>query len=103
MDDIKIRVIDSDKLIKAINDGSYEVNLSAVMALGSVVTSPTLYGYDIKVLAFVASIMAKEGVSPEEAVHIFRDINRVVEIMLEDQRDSVRKTFEQMFPGGQDE
>ena len=38
MDDIKIRVIDSNKLIKAINDGSYEVNLSAVMALGAVVT-----------------------------------------------------------------
>lgn len=38
MDDIKIRVIDSKKLIEAINTGSYEINLSAVMALGSVVT-----------------------------------------------------------------
>ena len=36
MDDIKIKVIDSDKLINAINEGSYEVNLSAVMALGAV-------------------------------------------------------------------
>ena len=38
MDDIKIKVIDSDKLINAINEGSYEVNLSAVMALGAVMT-----------------------------------------------------------------
>lgn len=38
MDDIKIRVIDSKKLIEAINTGSYEINLSAVMALGAVVT-----------------------------------------------------------------
>lgn len=38
MDDIKIRVIDSKKLIDAINAGSYEINLSAVMALGAVVT-----------------------------------------------------------------
>ena len=38
MDDIKIRVIDSKKLIEAINTGSYDINLSAVMALGAVVT-----------------------------------------------------------------
>ena len=36
MDDVKIKVIDSDKLINAINEGSYDVNLSAVMALGAV-------------------------------------------------------------------
>lgn len=38
MDDIKIRVIDSKKLIEAINAGSYEINLSAVMALGAMMT-----------------------------------------------------------------
>ena len=37
MSDVKIKVIDSDKLVKAINEGSYDVNLSAVMALGAVV------------------------------------------------------------------
>ena len=37
MDDMKIRVIDSNKLIEAINTGSYDINLSAVMALGAVV------------------------------------------------------------------
>lgn len=63
---------------------------------------PTLYGYDIKVLAFVASVMAKEGMSPEEAVTTFRDINRVIEILLEDMRDGARRTLEQMFAGGQD-
>ena len=36
MDDVKIKVIDSDKLVKAINEGSYDINLSAVMALGAV-------------------------------------------------------------------
>ena len=36
MDDVKIKVIDSDKLINAIKEGSYDVNLSAVMALGAV-------------------------------------------------------------------
>ncbi len=37
-DDVKIKVIDSDKLINAINKGSYEINLSAVMALGAVMS-----------------------------------------------------------------
>ena len=36
MDDVKIKVIDSNKLINAINEGSYDINLSAVMALGAV-------------------------------------------------------------------
>ena len=36
MNDVKIKVIDSDKLINAINEGSYDVNLSAAMALGAV-------------------------------------------------------------------
>ena len=35
MSDVKIKVIDSDKLINAINEGSYDVNLSAVMAFGA--------------------------------------------------------------------
>ena len=36
MSDVKIKVIDSDKLINAINEGSYDINLSAVMGLGAV-------------------------------------------------------------------
>jgi hypothetical protein len=36
MDDVKIKIIDSDKLINAINEGSYDVNLSTIMALGAV-------------------------------------------------------------------
>lgn len=48
MDDIKIRVIDSKKLIEAINTGSYEINLSAVMALGAVVTQSASQLYDVE-------------------------------------------------------
>ena len=56
---------------------------------------PTLYGYDIKHLAFVASIMAKKGVSPEEAVAIFRDVNRVIEMMLEDMKEMQENAVKQ--------
>lgn len=66
---------------------------------------PTLYGYDIKHLAFVASIMAKKGVSPEEAVTIFRDVNRVIEMMLEDmkemQENALKQTLKKPWEGGQ--
>lgn len=68
---------------------------------------PTLYGYDIKHLAFVASIMAKKGVSPEEAVAIFRDVNRVIEMMLEDmkemQENALKQTLKKPWEGEQDE
>lgn len=50
MDDIKIRVIDSEKLIEAINTGSYEINLSAVMALGAVVTQSASQLYDVELI-----------------------------------------------------
>lgn len=67
---------------------------------------PTLYGYDIKHLAFVASIMAKKGVSPEEAVTIFRDVNRVIEMMLEDmkemQENALKQALKKPCEGGQD-
>lgn len=65
----------------------------AIMNLSS--AQLTLYGYDIKHLAFVASIMAKKGVSPEEAVAIFRDVNRVIEMMLEDMKETQEKALEQ--------
>ena len=68
---------------------------------------PTLYGYDIKHLAFVASIMAKKGVSPEEAVTIFRDVNRVIEMMLEDmkemQENALKQTLKKPWEGERDE
>lgn len=68
---------------------------------------PTLYGYDIKHLAFVATIMAKKGVSPEEAVTIFRDVNRVIEMMLEDmkemQENALKQTLKKPWEGERDE
>ena len=40
MSDIKIKVINSNELIKAINAGSYDINLSAVaIALGAAISA----------------------------------------------------------------
>ena len=82
MSDVKIKVIDSDKLINAINEGSYDVNLSAVMALGSV--QQTLYGYKIEHLAYIAKVMEKEGITAEYAARTFNDMNRVIRMILDE-------------------
>lgn len=67
---------------------------------------PTLYGYSVEHLAFVAAIMAKKGVSPEEAVAIFRDVNRVIEMMLEDmkemQENALKQALKKPWEGGQE-
>lgn len=38
MSDVSYRVMDSEKLIEAINKGSYDINLTAIMALGAALT-----------------------------------------------------------------
>ena len=67
---------------------------------------PTLHGYSIEKLAFIAAIMEKEGMSPEEVVAIFRDLNRVIEMMLEDmkemQENALKQTLKKPWEGGQD-
>lgn len=61
MDDVKIKVINSDKLIKAINEGSYDVNLSAVMALGSVMVDSNQPQYEELTPEEAASEIASES------------------------------------------
>ena len=41
MSDIKASVIDSEKLIKFIRNGSCDINLSSIMALGAVCSMPS--------------------------------------------------------------
>lgn len=61
MDDIKIKVINSDKLIKAINEGSYDVNLSAVTALGAVMVDTNQPQYEELTLEEAVSEIASES------------------------------------------
>lgn len=89
MSDVKIKVIDSDKLINAINDGSYYVNLSAVMALGAV--QQTLYGYKIEHLAYIAKVMEKEGITAEYAARTFDDMSRAIRMILDETQQKVEE------------
>lgn len=43
---------------------------------------PTLYGYKIEHLAYIATVMEKEGVTAEYAVRTFDDIERVMKMLI---------------------
>lgn len=45
---------------------------------------PTLYGYKIEHLAYIATVMEKEGVTAEYAIRTFDDISRVLKMLIEE-------------------
>ena len=62
------------------------------LAIGTVPSAqPTLYGYQIEHLALVARVMEQEGVTPEKAVETFGNISKIVQIIVEEQREIIRK------------
>ena len=73
--------------------GTAEDMENLLKALPSV--QPTLYGYDLELLSLIASVMAKKGISPEEAVEIFTDIRSVYQMVVEEQKEIVKGVFEQ--------
>ena len=65
-------------------DGDYKSQLrhnkmicEAITALPS--AQPTLYGYDLDLLNFIAFLMREKGLTPEEAVTRFIDYGRMAE------------------------
>ena len=56
---------------------------------------PTLYGYSIEHLALIARVMQKENVTPEQAIKCFKDIQRIVQMVLDEQQEMIRKAVEE--------
>ena len=55
------------------------------IALGKLPSAqPTLYGYKIEHLAYIARVMEKEGVTADYAVKIFDDMNRVIKMIIDE-------------------
>ncbi len=48
---------------------------------------PTLYGYRIDILALIATIMQKENVVPEKAIEYFTDIDRMVQMIRDEEKE----------------
>lgn len=58
---------------------------------------PTLYGYKIEHLAYIARVMQKEGVTAEYAVRTFDDMSRALRMMLEEAQEKVMEAFNERY------
>lgn len=63
-------------------------------------------GYPARHLAFVAGLMSKEGLSPEEVASTMRDVERITRMMIDEQRDIIQRSINEAIErlgGEQDE
>lgn len=52
---------------------------------------PTLYGYKIELLAYIARVMEKEGITAEQAVNSFDDLGMAVRLIIEELQQKVEE------------
>jgi len=52
---------------------------------------PTLYGYKIEHLAYIARVMEKEGITAEQAVNSFDDLSTAVRLIVEEIQQKVEE------------
>lgn len=64
---------------------------------------PTLYGYQIEHLAYIARVMEKEGVTAEYATKTFEDIGRAVRMIIEEAQQKAEEMLKAQIKRGQDE
>ena len=57
---------------------------------------PTLYGYKIEHLAYIARVMQKEGVTAKYAVRTFDDMSRTLRMIIEEAQEKVEKSLNEM-------
>lgn len=60
-----------------------------IKALPSV--EPTLYGYKIEHLAYIARVMEKEGITAEQAVNVFDDLGMAVRLITEEAQQKMKE------------
>lgn len=54
---------------------------------------PTLYGYKIEHLAYIATVMQKEGVTAEYAVRTFDDMERVLKMLISEVQEKIEEAL----------
>lgn len=54
---------------------------------------PTLYGYKIEHLAYIARVMEKEGVTADYAVRTFDDMSRVIKMIIDEIQQKVEEAL----------
>ena len=84
-----MRLIDADALKRLVDEEWFDCRekYSFFNEINRTPTIETVYGYQLKVLAYIAAVMAKKGVTAEEAVDIFKDMSSFVEMYREEQKE----------------
>ena len=103
------RLIDADALRSWFENHSVYDEFPVGYIMGLIdeqpTVEPTLYGYKIEHLALIARIMEEDGVTPEIAVQIFRDVQTIALKIIDEISGAVERAFEQaieMRGGGDD-
>lgn len=90
-----MRLIDADDLPKYTG---YALSADEVaMAVENAPTIETISGYRIEHLIWLARVMSKEGVTPEDLVEVLKDIGRVINMVISEQQEIFRRTVEEMI------
>lgn len=55
---------------------------------------PTLYGYNIEHLAFIARVMQKKNVTPEKAIEYFEELGTLVQMIIDEQKEIIKMEVE---------
>lgn len=58
---------------------------------------PTLYGYKIEHLAYIARVMEKEGVTADYAVRTFDDMSRAIKMIIDETQQKVEEALNGRF------
>lgn len=69
----------------------YDRDRLAIETLPS--AQPTLYGYKIEHLAYIARVMEKEGVTADYAVRTFDDMSRAIKMIIEEAQQKVEEVL----------
>lgn len=100
-----MRLVDADALtadILALQDcpngysGTYDKEHIIGIIEEQPTVEPTLYGYKIEHLALIARVMQKDGVTPEKAVQIFKDVQTIALRVIDEISGALERAFEQV-------
>lgn len=77
----------------ALNQKDKSVTPNDIMRFPS--AQPTLNGYDVEHLVLIAKLLEKENLPPEKVSDALYDISRVVNIAMEEFKETLREAVEQ--------
>ena len=93
-----IAVADSSDYVELSVDNVKKVTDEVIKGLKRLPPAePTLYGYKIEHLAYIAKVMEKEGITADDAVRIFDDMSLVAKMIIDELQQKVEETLNELY------